>query len=115
MKFQNKELYDYLQEKDKLVAEAREKSKQIEDLESERNKIALQVQKIKDKVIPIVEEITEGQLGEWEAIEEVKPTENENEVEVTTFDQVEEYKKFLLEKKNEEKVTETEDGTPSPA
>jgi len=95
----HQELHDLLTKKDKLVNEGRELSKQIEDLETERNKLALQIQKVKDKVIPIVQKEMEGKLGEYEEISEVKTTED-GQVDIAIYDQVEQFKEYLKEKKD---------------
>jgi len=114
MNIQNKDLYKLLTDKDKLVNEGREISKQIDDLEKERNKLAMQIQKLKDKVIPIVQKEMEGKLNEYEEISEVKSTEVEGEVEISTYDQVEQFKEFLKEKKAESKPEETTEPDENP-
>ncbi len=67
--------------------------KQKEELERERNKIALKVQKIKDKVIPIIQKELKPLLKEFEDIEAAKT--KDGKVIVTTFNRVEDFKKRL--------------------
>lgn len=98
MKIINKELFGLLKDKEKLVNEGRKISVKIESLETQRNKLALQVQKIKDKIIPIVMKETEGKLGKYEDITEVITTPVINEVEIHIYDELEQFKKFLDEK-----------------
>lgn len=108
MKLQHKELFNLLKDKNKLIEEGRKISVKIESLETQRNKLALQVQKIKDKVIPIVKGIVDGQLGEFEEISEVRALPVINEVEIETYDQVEQFKEYLTEKKNASTQSDTE-------
>lgn len=61
-----------------------------EKLERERNKIALKVQKIKDKVIPLVRKAVIPLLEEYDDIERAEIV--DNEVVVTTFNHLEEFK-----------------------
>lgn len=61
-----------------------------ESLEKERNKIALKVQKIKDRVIPIIQRECKPQLSEYEDIESTEI--RGDNVLVKTFDHLEEFK-----------------------
>lgn len=65
--------------------------KEKEVLERDRNKIALKVQKIKDKVIPIVQKEVKPLLGEYDDIETAK-TKN-GKVVITTFNHLVEWKR----------------------
>lgn len=62
-----------------------------EKLERERNKIALKVQKIKDKVIPIVKKEVKPLLGEYDDIETAKIS--EGMVIITTFNYLDDFKR----------------------
>jgi len=62
-----------------------------EKLERERNKIALKVQKIKDRVVPMIKKEVEPQLKEYEDIETAVL--KNGEVMVKTFSHLEEFKK----------------------
>lgn len=62
-----------------------------EKLEKERNKIALKIQKIKDKVIPLIKKEVAPQIGEYEDIESSEII--NDEVVIKTFDRLEEFKK----------------------
>lgn len=110
----NKEIFDGLKEKDKLVDEGRKISVKIESLEAERNTKAMQVQKVKDRVIPLIEEeIKKQELGEFEAVGDVVPGKILNDVEIEVFDQVEQYKEYILEKKKEDALKEMADANSS--
>lgn len=107
----HEEIYKALVEKNEQVKEGRELSEQIEKLEEERNKIGLQIQKLKDRIIPEIEEIIKGiEMSEYEAVGEVRAGEQENEVEIEIFDQIEAYKEFLDDKKKEKEVAEDGNG-----
>lgn len=62
-----------------------------EKLERERNKIALKIQKIKDKVIPMIQKSVMPHLKEYDDIEKAEVV--DDEVVVTTFNRLEEFKK----------------------
>ena len=96
IKIENQEIKDLIVKKGEVVTRGREISQQKEDLETELNKAGLQVNKLNDKLIPLVEGLG-IELGEFEQIESVK-IENE-ELVVNIFDQVEEYKIAIREEK----------------
>lgn len=62
-----------------------------EKMERERNKIALKIQKIKDRVVPIITKEVKPKLKEFEDIEKTEII--GDEIVVTLFDRVEEFKK----------------------
>lgn len=62
-----------------------------EKLETDRNKIALKIQKIKDRVIPIIQKEVKPHLQEFDDIETAIV--KNNEVWVTTYNRLEEFKK----------------------
>lgn len=64
--------------------------KEKEVLERDRNKIALKVQKIKDKVIPIIQKEVKPLLGQYDDIETAK-TKN-GKVIIDTFNHLEDFK-----------------------
>lgn len=64
--------------------------KEKEQLERDRNKIALKVQKIKDRVIPIIKKEVAPLLDEYEDIETA--TIVDGKVEVKTYSRLEEWK-----------------------
>jgi predicted nucleic acid-binding Zn-ribbon protein len=73
---------DYLEEKEKL--------------ERERNKIALKVQKIKDKVVPMIKKEVEPHLAEFEDLESAEL--KKDVVKVGIFSHLEEFKRKFKEK-----------------
>ena len=70
--------------------------KDKESKERERNKIALKVQKIKDRVIPLVQKEIKPHLAEYDDIESVKVF--GKKLSVTTFNHLAEWKKTFAEK-----------------
>lgn len=62
-----------------------------EQLELDRNKIGLKIQKIKDRVIPLIKKEVKPLLKEYEDIESSKV--KGDEVIIETFDYIEQYKK----------------------
>ena len=70
-----------------------------EKMEKDRNKIALKIQKIKDRVIPKIQKEVLGQLdGEFEDIDRVEL--KGAKAIAYTFSHLEEFKKRFLEKRN---------------
>lgn len=65
--------------------------KDREKLERERNKIALKVQKIKDKIIPTIQREVKPLLGEYDDIETAKT--KDGKVIITIFNYLEDFKK----------------------
>jgi len=90
---QDEKVAKLLIEKTGLIKDGRAISEDIEKLENDRNKVALRVQKIKDKIIPFAKKIKKDQLGRYEDIQSIDLV-GENIV-LTTFDYIEEYKKQL--------------------
>jgi DNA repair ATPase RecN len=62
-----------------------------EQLERERNKVALKVQKIKDKIIPIVQKFVKPLLGEYDDIETAK-SDKDDKVNITVFNYLDDFK-----------------------
>jgi seryl-tRNA synthetase len=93
---QDSKITNLLLKKEALVKDGRELSKQIESMEQERNKLALQIQKIKDKLTPFTKSIKKEHLGKYEDIESID-IDGDNIV-IKPFDYIEEYKKVLDEK-----------------
>ena len=89
----HKELLKWLKEKDKLVKEGRELTKQIEELEAKRNKCGMQIQKFKDKIIPTAEELVKPHLPEFGMLTMINI--DGDEVRFDYVDKVEEYIKIL--------------------
>lgn len=63
-----------------------------EKMERERNKIALKVQKVKDKIIPIVQQHVKPLIGEYEDIETAKASDKDGVVHISTFSYLEDFK-----------------------
>ncbi len=98
MIFKNKEIVELLTKKETLVIEGREVTKKIEELENDRRKIGLQIQKVKDKVIPMVNKLMEGNLKEFEEIGTVEV--KDGELDISIVDVIENFKRDYKEAKN---------------
>ena len=101
IKLNNKELLKLLQSKSTLVDEGRGITKEIEKLETDRRKVGLQIQKLKDKIIPLVTKLTKDSMAEYEEISTVDVKDDEIIVEIV--DVVENFKRDYKEaRKNAE-------------
>jgi hypothetical protein len=98
MIFKNKEIVELLTKKETLVKEGREVTKKIDELENDRRKIGLQIQKVKDKVIPLVNKLMEGNLKEFEEIGTVEV--KDGELDISIVDVIENFKRDYKEAKN---------------
>ncbi len=68
--------------------------KEVEKLERDRNKVALKVQKVKDKLVPLAQSLIKPLLkNEFDDVETAKA--KDGKVVVSTFNYVEDYKKKL--------------------
>lgn len=70
-----------------------------EEKERERNKLALKVQKIKDKAIPMIQKAVQPSLGEYEDMESAQI--KGEKIIVTTFSHLEEWKKAFKKKQTD--------------
>ena len=70
-----------------------------QELEKERNKLALQADKLRDKIIPFVNKIRKESCDRYENIESVVV--DGDDIVIKVFDVIEEYKK-VIDKKIEE-------------
>ena len=81
-----------------LYAEYEDLKKQKGDLETERNQIALKVQKFKDKIIPMAQKIMkpllENEFEDYQGIDVV-----EGELEATIFSHLEDFKENFIKNK----------------
>ncbi len=100
MIIKNKELSALLIKKSGLVDQGRELSKAIEKLENDRRKVGLQIQKLKDKILPLVAKLTIDKLVEFEEISTVDI--KGDEIEIKTFNVVDDFKKDYLEAKKKQ-------------
>lgn len=91
------EIITMIKNKGDIVVRGRDLNKQIEGLKEELNTCGLDINKINDKLIPLVKEIP-IELGEWEQIQSVEIV--DGKLMMTIYDQIEEYKEVL--KKNAE-------------
>ena len=97
MILEDKKLVKLLEEKEALVNAGRKLTAEIEKVDKERAKIGMQIQKIKDKVIPAITKLKpQFCLDEFDDIESV--TIKDGQIEVKTFNHLEEFKKQYREK-----------------
>jgi len=73
-----------------MIEEHKQLLKDKEMLERDRNKIALKVQKIKDRVIPIIQKEVKPQLAEYDDIETAKT--KDGKVVISTFNHLADFK-----------------------
>jgi len=92
----NNTLKKLLEEKEELVTQGRALTNDIEKLEKERAKIGMQIQKRKDKIIPLVEKEVKPKLAEYEDIETVSL--DKGEIVVKVFNHMEEFKKAFADR-----------------
>jgi multidrug efflux pump subunit AcrB len=64
-----------------------------EELQKELNKKALKIQKIKDRVRPIVNKLVAPHLKEYDEVEQVNIIGNQDEVTVTIVNRLDAFKK----------------------
>lgn len=81
-----------------LAIELNKAIDEVEKAEKERNKTALKIQKIKDKMNPLTQNLVKADLQEFEMIVNVKEGKDET-VDVDVIDQVEQFKEALRKKK----------------
>jgi hypothetical protein len=93
---QDEKIKNILLQRKELIEKGRELSVEIEKLEKERNKLALQAEKLKDKIIPWANKIKKNELDKYENIEQIL-VDGDNII-IKVFDAIEEYKKVLDEK-----------------
>lgn len=91
----NDKILKILEKKGGLIDKGRELTKQIEGLEKERNKVGLQVQKLKDKTAHLMDkEDIKTEEFEYVASVDLK----DGEVVLTIKDAIEEYKQAYRER-----------------
>jgi len=99
-KIDSKKIKKLLEDKDALIQEGRKSAKRMEELEKEQRKLALKVQKLKDKVVPLVKKYyADMNLTEFEEVVAVEV--KDGEVIVKIDDVIELYRAHYLEKKYE--------------
>lgn len=105
-------LYDLLTKKNVIVQHGRKLTKRIEDLETERNKDGLAIQKLKDKIVPMAEELMAKTLGEFDMVTTINVVEGKgHEIEIEYINQVEEFEKHLRAKKAKETKPESDENS----
>ena len=95
----NDKLKKILLERGELVAKGRKIAEQKEELDKDLKKIAYKLNRLKDKTVPLMEK-EKIELDEFNMISRVFVKHDEVNVEIV--DQIEEYKKALKDKQNEE-------------
>ncbi len=96
IRVQNEKIKKILLERADLINQGREISKKIEELEKERNKLVLQADKLRDKIIPFINKIRKENCDRYENIESVVV--DGDDIVIKVFDAIEEYKKILDKK-----------------
>ena len=98
--FKNDKMADLLKKKDGFIEKGRALTKVIEEAESDRNKLGLKVQKIKDKMVDLVEKI-DIKLDEFEYLRTIEL--KGKDIEVSIHNAQEEWVEAYREAKKEEK------------
>ena len=99
-----------IKSKDELAKKVEGVTKEIAKLEEDRNKLVLKIQRYNDKAVPLIKPYQkEEALSEFEDYSRLYLEEDELRLEV--FDNVEEYKIYLRNQKEEAK--KKKDGTKS--
>jgi len=109
IKIKNKKLYKILEEKGKVLTKARELNEIHKKNAEELNKYGLELNKYKEKLLPIVHKIKDEMgedLAEFEEFETVEAI--DGNVEIVIYDAVEEFKDALRLKKYEQLKKEEE-------
>jgi len=88
---ENKELLDSLNRKGEFLKEARGITKIIEEQEKKRLDLAIEIEKYKNEIFPLVRSLTDGDYDEFEAVTNVEIN-KEGKIEVTIIDVVEQFK-----------------------
>lgn len=96
---EDKKMETLLGKKDVLITEGRELTSTIEKAEKERNKIALKIQKIKDKMISLMDKHS-FELGEFEYLRTVEL--KDGKIEVQICDAMEEWQEVYRAQKAEQ-------------
>lgn len=93
-----KQLVELLEKQAVIANEQNEINKQLIELDKERTKNGYKVQKIRDKMKPIIDTIIPTiELGEFEMVTNIKLEDGQPKMEI--IDQLEEYAKMLRENK----------------
>ena len=97
------ELKTLLREKAVIHKEIGEINEKLEKLDSKRSKLGHKINRIKEKMLPIIKEMEHSfKLSEFEIITNISIGEESKEVEIEVINQVEEYKEAIRQKKLEE-------------
>lgn len=96
-----------LEKKDEAVADGKKQYAAVEREQNKLNKCGLKIQKMKDKIIPLVN-AQEFEKTEFEEIQSVSI--EDGKIVMTVFDLVEEYKEAVRTKRNEESTDNSGEG-----
>lgn len=107
-KITNEDIKSLLIKKDKIVNEWRDISAKIEELERKLDSLAHRIQKIKDKVVPMIEEELKD-LYPSEFHEATKVEVVDGEIVYELVDRIELFKESYIEAKNNKDKTEVKE------
>jgi hypothetical protein len=107
LKLQHPEIYDLHVKMITLIKKGGKLIKEKETMEMELNKLGLQIQKLKDKINPLVKAAVANKLSEFQIVTKVDTKGgNNHEVLITVADQVEDFKKYLREQQAKQQPNE---------
>lgn len=93
-----------IESKEELANKVQDITKQIEQLEEDRNKLVLKIQRYNDKATPLIEKYqNEEALGEYEKYSRVYKDPESGELRLEIYDEVEEFKVYLKQREEEAK------------
>lgn len=101
--FKHTKLSELFTKREEISKEINAIVDKMTELDAERNKLAIKMQKSKEKMIPIIEKdiIAQLELGEFEEVGKI--TKIDGGVEVEVIDKVEEFKTAYKEQKSKQK------------
>lgn len=110
---EDEKIKSLIKSKEEIAYKIKDITKNIEDLEEDRNKLVLKIQRYNDKALPLIEKYkNEEVLGEFEEYSRVYFKDDELRLEI--FDALEEFKEFYKKQKEElKKKKENTDGESS--
>lgn len=107
MEIKSKKMVELLTKKKELIEKVKSITEEMEVLDKDRRKIALQVQKIKDKVVPEVRNKVYPTLGDFEEVESFDVKKGSDEIiEVKILNRIDEFKEVYLSEKKKKLAEE---------
>lgn len=100
VRFKSAELIALMQERGELITKGRDLTNKLEKLEKQRNKVALQADKLSSKMRPTLDKLVKPEVGEFEDVNNIEIQNGEVVVEI--YDRLEDFKKQFRKAKEEQ-------------